>query len=457
VAGFHTTLHVQNAGSAGTTATLRVADGYQCGVETIVGSWSLDPGEAASVPMAGLLGRFLGSARVTASGPLAVVADLRGRGALTASVAVPARIDVDAAGYPVLGAPATALYGPLSCDPEDAWDVGVQVYNLDYRHVARVQVDFRDDSGAVVSSLDDNVCPAGAQTFFLPVVNTLGEDRPGSVWVTSIRTVADPAVAPAPMAGVVTLYRYSDPQRTELLSAAAYNMVPAQQGLAWRGDAGGGEEGLRNGLGVVALSDVSYHPQGSGVVARLALNDLVLAPGHTDAAVLFFDQNGLVDVACRRIFGGRTTYLDLAAVHLPPGFRGAAVVSAAAWLHPVLDPATGQSRNLVGLAAAMESFSGGGTGDIAGDVLSVAVGAPLAKLPWPAGQPIGDLCGVGPTATVTATPGHSETPAATSTAGPSPTATATLTVGPSPTPPAATTTAPPEGGRAVLPWLHKGL
>jgi hypothetical protein len=457
-AGFDTTLHIQNAGDMATSAVVWAVAQDDCTGERAVADWWLDAGESVSVDLRDHLGPGMqGAVRVTAGARLAVVADYVGRGIMFSTRAVPSRTDVDAAGRPVLAAASNVLYGPLTYDPEGAWDVGVQVYNLDYRHPARVHVEFRDDRGAVLFSLDDRICYAGTQTFFSPVINALPSGRVGSVRVESVRTVDDPGVAPAPIAGIITMLRYSDAQRSEALAAVGYNLVAEPDGATSGRSAGA--DGLAGGVGVVALPGIGSDPGGPGSAARIAINNLVLAPGWTDAALLLYDQNGLVDVVCRQIEAGDVAYIDLATTGVPRGFVGGAVVSAASWHHVVRGGTTGVPRNLVGLAAALELRHGTGDGEIAGDETSVSVGIPLRRLPWAAGQAVGDLCG-GPVPTLTPTP-VTPTPEWATPTPPPPSATPRIspTAGSTVVVPAATPTDITSDlgtGRAFVPFAQRG-
>ncbi len=402
-AGFNTQIHAQNTGAAMATVSLWIQAQDDCSGAKLCETWTLHPGDSRTFdptmdgsPDACITPDWQGNAWLESDQPLAVTVDIAGRDILMTypGVAQEAAFDVTGAALPAGGR--TTAFGPLFYSHETNWDSGVQVQNLSRTRPAQVRVEFLDAHGAQITVLDDLVCAAGSQTFFLPVENSLPGLHVGSLRVISQRLAGDPSNIPAPIAAYATLIHYSDPARTITLSAAAYRLYSEREAIARAPGAAGG---TATGIGAVALGELVKPAGGNTTTSEIAISNFVHAPGWTEVGVLFYDANGLVDVACRRIDANSVAYLDLAALPLAAGFRGGAIVSATAWRHPVGGTGRGPLRNLVGIGAVVITRQPVG----AADELSIAEGVPLAAPAAVLGAGAAARCAAIPTATATPT------------------------------------------------------
>ncbi len=394
MAGLDSTVYLQNAGSQCASVEVWFKAQDDCLHARICDILTLAPGESHPLHAADCVGPgWQGSAWIRASGPLAVTVDTAGRDTLTTYEGVlppVVRADPVRPGDSPSSTYSRVAYGPLFYSEYQGWDTGVQVMNLSQVHNAKVKVYFYDRSGDIITTLVDWVCPRGSQTFFLPVAARI----PGS-WAGSVRAVSlpwwtpdEPAETSPAIAGIVTLLKYSDEQRTEVVSAAAYAMLGEHEGFVAGeyGDGttgvGAGDGGLASGIGLVAVPRVGRTAAAAGRHTELAVTNLVHKRGHTDYAVYLVDANGWVDTVCQRIHAGQVDYIDLAGWgHLGAAFVGSALVSATGWHHDVVSATGRYVRSVVGLAATAVQRHGAvldfGRSDAPGDELSISTGVPL--------------------------------------------------------------------------------
>ena len=113
------------------------------------------------------------------------------------------------------------------------------------------------------------------------------------------------------------------------------------------------------------------------MTTELAIQNVNPNPGFTDFAVLFYDQNGLVDYVCEKLNQKQVEYVPINTWgFIAPRFEGSAVISATYWTHYGANP-TGKS---VGLAAVAIERSGATLSmDIPGDESAGASGIPIHK------------------------------------------------------------------------------
>jgi hypothetical protein len=441
-AGLNTVIYAQNAGAQTATVELWFQAQDDCSGERLCQTLTIGTGETVSIdPVSSRMNcvsrdsQWQGNAWLKSDQPLAAVTDIFGRDILLTYRAVAPNVAFDANGVPLPTGGRTMAYGPLYFGQETGWDVSIQVQNLSRTRPAQVRVEFLDARGAQVQVLDDLICPAGTQTLFLPVSNVLPGLQVGSVRVVSQRFEGDPSGEPAPIAAMAMALRYSDPNRTTTIDGATFDLLSEREALARSPGAAGG---TTTGIGAVALSGVVTASGGGDATSELAISNFVSAPGWTEVAVLFFDANGLVDLACRRIDASAVDYLSLAGLPLPAGFRGGAIVSATQWQHPIGGTGRGPLRNLVGLGAAVVTRRI----STAGDELAAITGLPLANVSTAIGGDAVARCAALPTATPSAT---RPTPVPTVSATRTPTVPVTRT----PTP-----TASPGGAATVfLPYV----
>lgn len=359
-AGFNTRLYIQNAGVAPATVEPWFQPQNSCSLGWPCEHLTVQPGEAVVLDGSDCAGPdWQGSAWLRSTQPLAVVVEINGRGSALNYTAV-ARPAAGGASGAAAGTAGTVAYGPVTYHPEHGWDLGVQVQNLSLTGGAMVEVQILDEAGVPLWAYEAPACPGGTETFFFPIRDVLpGRDASseagpiGSVRVISRPPAGDPHAPPAPIAALATMFRYTDPARTEMLEIAAYNLVPDALGFAWPNGRGAG--GLASGAGALAVPG-AVHAPADGATSELVVANLVPVPGRTDVDVVFTDASGPVDSARLSLAAGETRVLPLASRPLPVGFRGGAVVSAVYWDHAVRDaesPAGSPRRDLVGLSAAL--------------------------------------------------------------------------------------------------------
>jgi hypothetical protein len=390
--GLNTFLYVQNAGVECTSVELWFRAQERCRRATVCQILSLAPGETYAFDVNSCVPPgFVGSVWVRTSERAAIAVDTVGDGVLMTWQAQPAgtgarpSVPPGSAGCsPAKDDSASTFgsqvnYGPLIYREFQGWDTTIQVQNLSATTNARVKVYFLDRAGSIITSVVDWICPRGSQTFFLPVINNLPGNFVGQVRVESQEWFAPSgsAVAPSNIVAVTQLIRYGDPARTRPLEAMAYVLFPEQQAFDWQHGPIGQVLGL-GAVGRIAVPGLRWRAGDLGLVSEIALQNVVPAPGFTDAALFFYDQNGLLDLLCETLNAGQVESISLDAWgYVNPGFRGSVVISAVFWEHPVL----GSGRNLVGLAAVKIERRrtvqpGAGTGDEATATRGVPVVEP---------------------------------------------------------------------------------
>ncbi len=312
-AGFNTVMYIQNEGFECTSVELWFQAQDDCLRARICDILTLAPGETHPFHATDCVGPdWQGNVLLRSTEPLGIAVDISGRDVLMTSRGIPAD--------PATGG--TTLCGPLTYSEEQGWDVGVQVQNLDRAFEAQVQVTFFDRSGDIILPLVDVICPGGTQTFFLPVVSDLPGQHAGWVKVESQSAQASIAFdvpnAPASIAAVVQLIRYSDAARTETIEAAMYNLCPCD---------------LEQGHGNPSFAVPFYVKDldTDGRTSEVAVTNMSCPPPPQDCDVAcfsVFDQNGLVLDHAQCVGSGQVAYHDLQRFGLiPSGFAGSAIVS----------------------------------------------------------------------------------------------------------------------------------
>ncbi len=392
--GFDTVLYVQNAGIACASVELWFRAEDDCLRPRVCDVLTLAPGETMQVDVASCLpAGWVGSAWIRSSSPLAVVVDLAGRDALLTYTGQPSELRYTYHGAPLFTAGSPVAYAPLVFSAYQGWDTAIVVQNLSNLAAAKVKVYFLDQSGGVLATVADWLCPLGARTFFVPAIAALPGRWLGGARVESQDwfTPGGPATTGPNIQAVALLLRYSDLSRSEVQAAMAYNLLSEQGAFDW--SLGSGAGGPSSGVGRIGVPRLGKDADASGVTSELAIANVVTKPGLTDMAVYLYDQNGLVDYVCETLANGQMEYIDLASWgFLSPGFRGAAVVSATAWSHHVLDGRGDLVRNLVGLAAVTVQRSAFGmAGTLLGDEAAASPGLAIPG-PFPFAGPAAPQC-----------------------------------------------------------------
>ncbi len=379
--GFNSTIYIHNAGLECTSVELWFKEQDDCLRSTICDVFSLAPGETYQYDAGQCVGPdWKGSAWIRTSEPMAITVDQIGRDALMTYNGTPSQIDYTFQDRDdALFSPGSQVnYGPLIYREFNGWQTGVQVQNLSSVVNAKVKVYFIDNSGDIITTLVDWVCPRGSQSFYLPVINSLPGNFVGQIRVESQDwfSPGDPAVPAPNIVSIAQLMRFGDPGMTSLLEAVAYNLFTESQVFDWQVGTGAG--GLHSGVGLIGIPSLLKDLRNTGITTELAIMNAVPQPGFTDFAIYIYDQNGLLDYVCEKLNEKQVEYINLNDWgYINSGFKGSAVISATYWKHDIV-ASGGYARNLVGLAAVKIERQGTVLGnDIPGDEAAGSEGFPI--------------------------------------------------------------------------------
>jgi hypothetical protein len=372
---------IQNAGTACATVEIQLRAEGECGDARTCNVIPIAPGEILGFNGRRCVGPgWRGSVWIKSDQPLAIVIDNFGEDGLTAYTGQPAR--TEPAGAPGTAAPGRTLFTPLVFPGGGAGggQVEVMVQNLAGDRDARARVSFLDHAGAVLETRELTLCPRGTRR--AEYVSTAAESAAfGGVRVESLADPADPAAIPAAISAVAELRAFTEREgETVFAGAVAVNLGPEAPGA----EPPTGGAGSGGGAAVLAWPSAVRDLNWWGLTSELAVTNVVAEPGHTDVAVLLYDQNALLNVLCRRLEAGATASIDLQQTpSVIEGFLGSALVSAAAWTHQSAPPAA--PRPLVGLSGLLVTRRYPVPGeDILGDTIGATVARPL-MLPAGAG------------------------------------------------------------------------
>ncbi|MFN8470908.1 MAG: hypothetical protein U0822_01700 [Anaerolineae bacterium] len=389
--GWNSWLYIQNSGSECTSVELWFKAQDDCLRSQICSVAQLSPGYTAQFNVSGCVPTgFTGSVWIRASQPLGIIVDQIGQDVLMSYTGSPGSLCYIFNGQCLdLQGGSTVAYGPLIYRETNGWGTSIHVQNMSGVTAAKVKVYFMDQSGDIITTLVDWVCPRGETSFPLTLVSNLPGNYVGAVRVESQawQSPGDPNVNASPIAAVAELLNYSSP--TKVTQAAAYNLFPQEQTYLWQIGAGDAS-GLESGVGLIGIPSLMQRGNSLNLVTDLAIQNVVPKPGFTDFVVYVYDQNGLIDYVCEKLNEKQVEYVNLDNWDwIRPGFVGSAVISAVYWEHDVLTgvPIFGPSnpqlpillRNVVGLAAVkvervIPSTSGPG---LVGDLSTASEGFPM--------------------------------------------------------------------------------
>ncbi|MFN8470910.1 MAG: DUF11 domain-containing protein [Anaerolineae bacterium] len=389
--GWVSWLYIQNSGSECTSVELWFKAQDDCLRSQICSVAQLSPGYTAQFNVSGCVPTgFTGSVWIRASQPLGIIVDQIGQDVLMSYTGSPGSLCYIFNGQCLdLQGGSTVAYGPLIYRETNGWGTSIHVQNMSGVTAAKVKVYFMDQSGDIITTLVDWVCPRGETSFPLTLVSNLPGNYVGAVRVESQawQSPGDPNVNASPIAAVAELLNYSSP--TKITQAAAYNLFPQEQTYLWQIGAGDAS-GLESGVGLIGIPSLMQRGNSLNLVTDLAIQNVVPKPGFTDFVVYVYDQNGLIDYVCEKLNEKQVEYVNLDNWDwIRPGFVGSAVISAVYWEHDVLTgvPIFGPSnpqlpillRNVVGLAAVkvervIPSTSGPG---LVGDLSTASEGFPM--------------------------------------------------------------------------------
>jgi len=383
--GLNSILYIQNSGALCSSIEIWFKAQDNC-LRAVLGDvLTVAPGETIKFDPNTVVGPdWIGSAWIRSTQPLGIIVDTVGANHFTSYSGVPG--DIYALDFTYGD---QVVFAPLIYNQMQGWDTAIQVQNHSATVQAKVKVYFLDQSGDVITTVVDWICPRGSQSFFLPVIGGL----PGN-WVGSARVESQEGWAPGTMAVdppnvsvVVLLEKWTDPARTTRREAVAYSGHSECLVCDWQ--IGHGAGGLQSGSAVFAVPLLMKDY--NGITTELAITNLVPKPGFTDFAIYIYDQNGLLDYVCEKLNEKQVEYINLATWgYVNPRFNGSVVVSATFWEHDVFSPTGGFLRNLVGLDGVAVERVGGTLGgpDVPGDESKAFEAMPIYNHFGPTGIPV---------------------------------------------------------------------
>ncbi|MSP13758.1 MAG: DUF11 domain-containing protein [Chloroflexi bacterium] len=215
-------------------------------------------------------------------------------------------------------------YAPLVYREVNGWQTGIQVQNLSTTLAAKVKVYFTDHTGGVITAIVDWICPAGSQSFYLPIINGLPGNFVGAARIESQDwfSPGTPNIPAPNIMSIVNVIKYANQHSTDTpLEMVMYNALPEKAAFRWQTGPGPGA-GL---LGVPLVAKAKTEQ----VYTELAVQNINPNPGFTDFAIYFYDQNGLLDYVCKKLNEKQVAYIDLATwAFVPAGFLGSVIISA---------------------------------------------------------------------------------------------------------------------------------
>jgi hypothetical protein len=389
--GLNSWIYIQNAGLECTSVEIWLKQQGECIRATIDEIPALAPGETIQYNVSDLMGPFWqGNAWIRTSVPAAIVVDNWSNEVLMTYYGLPAELNFTYDPNQAFFTQGSQVnYAPLIYREHQGWNTNIQVQNLSSVVNAKVKVYFLDNSGDIIKTVVDWICPRGTQTFPLAVIDGLPGNWVGSARVESQEwwSPGDPKVLPPNVFSVAEMIRWDGPAQTVLLEGVAYNLFREQQAFDWQ--LGSGKGGLASGVGLIGIPSFMNNMSGggeTGLTTELAIANLVPKPGFTDFAIYIYDQNGLLDYVCEKLNEKQVEYINVADDwnYINDGFKGSAVISATFWEHDVFDGRGQFVRNLVGLAAVkVERFnwplvpSTDPADDAPGDQASASEGFPV--------------------------------------------------------------------------------
>jgi hypothetical protein len=314
--GWSSTIWIQNSGFECTSLEIWFLKQQNCLKPIVQEVLSLCPGETIAVTPDTI--NFMGSAWIRASQPLGVIVDeFNANGSIFMSYrGMPAAIWIDATHTTTLGS--LFNFAPLIYREYNGWNAGIVVQNLSSIYNALVKVYFLDNSGDIIDTIVEWICPRGSQTFYLPAINNLPGQYVGQARVESQNWwgPGDPAVDAPYVLSVVNLVNYNTGQ------GAAYNTFPKQEVLL---------DGYGNWVALPFLVKDKHDPYEPGLTkwtSEIAMTNLDMLPGISVWRIDFFDQNGLLYSICQTLNEKQVDYIKLANIGIiPPGWLGSAVIS----------------------------------------------------------------------------------------------------------------------------------
>jgi len=309
--GLDTELTIQNSGQLCTSVWIDYMDQGNCDILYKQHIEQLAPGEAVRVRVPCDVGQipcgWLGSAHISAEQPLGIIVDETSFDEPCGSV--DQGILLTHAGVPADVAGSLVNYAPLIFREYQGWETNITVQNLTLTSSPTwVKVDFLDNSGNIITTVEDWVCQNGSKRFTLLAACDLAGHHVGAVRVESQDR---DTVSAQNIQSVVSLVKYSGDTPVE---AMTYNAFPSQ----WVTD-----------VGVLAMPSVAKAAQ--GWTSEIAIQNVNPNPGDTDFAIFISDENGLLEdyVVCGKLNEKQVVYINFDKwSDIPSDFVGSLVISA---------------------------------------------------------------------------------------------------------------------------------
>jgi hypothetical protein len=352
-AGQRLSIHVQNASINCSPIDMWFLGEDGCMPARWCASLVLAPGDSQVVDVTDCAGaRGLGQMRLLSGSQLAVVAEASGPGSsdtlLASAESDWAYVHAQPSDAELAWLGDQTLFGPIAARGWQGWETVVHVGNLSSAASAKVRLSLRSDSGSVLRTLVDWLCPGGGRTYDLSAISGVPTGWLGSVRVDSL-TLPVPGAFGAPgIAGWVTLSRPGTGVATVELTpirrvfpwVEGVPTFPTSSNVAW------------NGTGALAM------PILPGEQQLVAVQNVTPGMGYADLGAYVFDQNGLTAVYCHRLDAGHTLRLS-PAILAPAGasFHGSLLISANAWHHVLPGATTAPGLAFIGLTASTLAWS----------------------------------------------------------------------------------------------------
>jgi hypothetical protein len=310
--GWSSKIWIQNSGMECTSLDVWFHKQQDCLKANVQEVLSLCPGETIAVTPSSP--GFLGSAWIRASQPLGVIVDeYNGNGSILMSYrGMPAGI------YEGFLYGSLFNFAPLIYREFNGWNTSIVVQNLSSVVNALVKVYFLDNSGDIIDTIVEWICPRGSQTFYLPAINTLPGQYVGQARIESQNWwgPGDPLQNAPLVLSVVNLVNYVSGQ------GAAYNTFPRWEVQL---DGYGKDVGLPM---LVKDKHDPYEPTGSHWSSEIAMTNLDMEPGISVYRLDFFDQNGLLYSLCQTLNEKQVDYIKLKNIGIiPDGWLGSGIIS----------------------------------------------------------------------------------------------------------------------------------
>jgi len=353
---WNTDIWIQNAGDQCTSVEVWYQQQGYCEEWIVEQVGAIAPGETA-LASNDLPDNWVGSAWIKASQPLSIVVDEIGPGLMMCYRGVPA----DACEGSLIN------YAPLIYREHSGWDTGIQVQNLSTIVKASVKVHFLDNNGGIISAVEDQICPSGSQTFYLPAIDNLPGQYIGAVRIES-QVWWDSASPPAELPyilSVVNLINHSTGQ------ALSYNAFPTQQVV--------GIDSVVFPFLAKEMQD-PFGPPGSTWTSKIAVQNLNPNPGQTSICINIYDHSKLIRSIHQNLRDLQVIYIDLSNIgDLPPNFSGSGILK--------IESST-QSGTPSVAAVVVERVTGYPSGDLAKAYEGLPIFLPTAQATVPATTPL---------------------------------------------------------------------